>query len=522
MSAPWWQSAVIYQIYPRSFQDSDGDGIGDLKGIVRRIEHLVWLGVDAVWVCPFYPSPMVDFGYDIVDYCDVDPLFGTLADFDALVAALHAHGLRVILDFVPNHSSSRHPWFLDSRAARRSAKRDWYVWRDARSDGAPPSNWTDNTGHSAWEWDGATSQFYYHRFLVEQPDLNWRNPEVAEEMARVLRFWLARGVDGFRVDAATSLVEDDLLRDEPAAADCPDMRSRLLSRRAFTRDRPETHAAIAAMRGAMRDYPEAVLIGETHLRPARLVEYYDGKDDGFHLPFNFELIHTPWNARQVEAAIDRYMIELPRGACPNWVLGNHDVRRVASRIGLEQARTAAILVLTLEGTPFIYNGEELGLTDVPLDEGEHRDPAGTRGGRGRDAQRNPMPWDASHAGGFTTGAPWLALGEENRNRHAALQREEPHSMLNLYAALIRLRRDEPAFRSGKYLPCAERGDVLAYQRCGPGRRFHVALNLGPEEQRASLPANGKILISTVPDRDDRTGRQLTLSPHEGVVVELES
>ena len=361
---PWWQGAVIYQVYPRSFQDTDGDGIGDLPGVIRRLDHLVWLGIDAVWLSPFYTSPMRDFGYDIADFRDVDPVFGTLEDFDRLVAEAHARNIRLILDFVPNHTSDQHPWFVESRSSRENPKRDWYVWKNGRDVG-PPNGWMSTFGGSAWQHDPASGQFYYHAFLEEQPDLNWRHPDVQEAMHAVMRFWLDRGVDGFRVDAITYLVEDDLLREDPPLSlrgeGAP---ARAGVRHVFTADRPETHERVAGMREVVDRYGDRVLIGEAHLPVALVMRYYGLDRPGFHLPFNFILLHTDWDARTVEAAIDQYLNMIPGFCWPNWVLGNHDEPRVASRIGQDQARVAAMLAFTIGGTPFVYNGEELGLEDV--------------------------------------------------------------------------------------------------------------------------------------------------------------
>src|SRR5690242_12208501 len=292
----WWQRGVIYQIYPRSFQDTDGNGVGDLKGISARLDYLSWLGIDAIWISPIYPSPMADFGYDIRDYCNVDPLFGSLDDFDELVASAHARALKLILDFVPNHTSDQHPWFAESRSSRSNPKRDWYIWRDGTGENTPPNNWLSHFGGSAWSFDKPTSQHYYHAFLPAQPDLNWRNPELRAAMYDVMRFWLQRGVDGFRVDAVTNLVEDELLRDDPPNPDyrpgkLPDARIR----RVFTKDRPETHQYIGDMRDVTDEFGDRVLIGEVHLPLARAMAYYGGQRPYFHLPFNFQLLESPWD-----------------------------------------------------------------------------------------------------------------------------------------------------------------------------------------------------------------------------------
>jgi alpha-glucosidase len=331
---PWWQRAVIYQIYPRSFQDTNGDGIGDLDGIRSRLHHLVELGVNAIWISPIYPSPMADFGYDVSDHRDIDPIFGSLDDFDRLIGEARASGLKVILDFVPNHTSDQHPWFRESRGTRESPKRDWYIWRGSKPDGSPPSNWLSEFGGPAWTLDPVTGQFYYHAYLPEQPDLNWRNPEVRAAMLDVLRFWFERGVDGFRVDAIHHLFEDEGLRDNPPN---PERREGMSPAqrviRAHTMDQPEVHEAIAAMRRVADEYGDRLLIGEAYLPFDRLMAYYGVDLTGFHLPFNFELIFTPWQPTAITALVAAYEAALPEGAWPNWMLGNHDRSRVASRIG---------------------------------------------------------------------------------------------------------------------------------------------------------------------------------------------
>lgn len=520
--ALWWQSAVIYQVWPRSFQDSDGDGVGDLPGITARLDHLVALGVDAVWISPFYPSPMADFGYDVADHCDVDPAFGTLADFDRLVAAAHDRGLRVILDYVPNHTADTHPWFAESRSSRASPKRDWYIWRDPAPDGGPPNNWLSEFGGAAWTLDEATGQYFYHAYLPQQPDLNWRNPAVRDAMLDVLRFWLDRGVDGFRVDAIHHLIEDADFRDNPPNPDWhPGLSPARRVLRARTTDQPEVHEAVAAMRRVSDGYPgDRLLIGEAYLPIDRLMAYYGAEGAGFHLPFNFHLLATPWDATAIADLIARYEAALPPGAWPNWVLGNHDRSRVASRIGAAEARVAAMLLLTLRGTPTLYQGEELGLTDVPIPPDRVRDPWERRVpglGLGRDPVRTPMPWEDAPHGGFTAGAPWLPAGEEHRALNAAAQARDPRSMLGLYRAMLQLRRREAALALGPVTAVEAAGAVLRYERHDPadGRRLLVALNLGDAEQ--PLGARGTPLLSTHGD----AGSPLALRPQEGLVLLLD-
>jgi alpha-glucosidase len=413
----WWQLGIIYQLYPRSFRDSNDDGIGDLPGVIERLDYLKWLGIDALWLSPIHPSPMKDFGYDISDYLDIDPLFGTLADFDALVVKAHERGLRIILDFVPNHTSDQHPWFVESRSSRHNLKRGWYIWRDPASDGGPPNNWLSRFGGSAWAWDAATGQYYYHAYLEEQPDLNWRNPEVKTAMFEVLRFWLDRGVDGFRVDAIKQLIEDEQLRSNPPN---PDYRSGQSPYRQwlplYTTDQPEVHDILIQMRRVLDEYAERMMMAEIYDLPLdRLMAYYGAEGKEAHMPFNFELIRLPWDARVIAAGIAAYEAALPLYGWPNWVLGNHDQPRIASRVGPAQARVAAMLLLTLRGTPTLYYGDEIGMQDVEIPPGLMQDPweknvPGLR--LGRDPARTPMQWDKSLNAGFTQGRPWLPVARD--------------------------------------------------------------------------------------------------------------
>jgi alpha-glucosidase len=350
----WWQRGIIYQVYPRSFMDANGDGVGDLAGIKARLDDLQWLGIDAIWISPIYPSPRVDFGYDICDYCNIDPIFGTLDDFDALLAEAHGRGLKVILDLVPNHTSDQHPWFIESRSSRDNPKRDWYLWREPAPGGGPPNNWRSHFGGPGWTFDENTGQYYYHTYFKEQPELNWRNPEVQAAMFEVMRFWLNRGVDGFRIDVIWRLLKDPQFRDNPPNPDfTPGHNPYYELLPTYTGDLPEVHAVIAAMRRVVDEYPERVMIGEIYLPSERLMTYYGPGGMGVHLPYNFQLIELPWDARVIRPAINAYEAMLPAHGWPNWVLGNHDRHRIASRVGAAQARVAAMLLLTLRGTPTI-------------------------------------------------------------------------------------------------------------------------------------------------------------------------
>ena len=523
---PWWQTGVVYQVYPRSFQDTNADGVGDLPGILPRLDHLVSLGVDALWISPIYPSPMADFGYDVSDYCSVHPIFGSLEDFDRLIAAAHDRGLKLILDFVPNHSSDQHPWFLESRSSRTNPKRDWYIWRDAKPDGSPPTNWMSEFGGPAWTWDEATGQYYYHAYLEEQPDLNWRNPDVQQAMLEALRFWFERGVDGFRVDAIHHLFEDEQLRDNPINKDWLEGMSpsrRLI--RAHTMDQPEVHETIAAMRCVAETFEDRVMIGEAYLPIDRLMAYYGVDLTGFHLPFNFHLLSTPWQPTAVAALIEAYEAALPPGAWPNWVLGNHDRSRLASRLGLRQTRVAAMLLLTLRGTPTIYQGEEIGMMDVPIPPERVQDPweRNVPGlGLGRDPERTPMQWDAGANAGFSAAEPWLPIAPDADTVNVAAQAADSTSTLALYQALTRLRRSEPALSVGDYRPGRADETVLTYERHHGGRRLIVTLNMSGQAQFLSgLPA-GRLLVSTALDRaGEPTNGDLALMPDEGCVIALD-
>jgi len=523
----WWKSGVIYQVYPRSFQDSNGDGVGDLSGIVERLDYVAWLGIDAIWISPVYPSPMADFGYDVSDYKNIDRLFGTLADFDELLAALHARGLRLLLDFVPNHTSDRHPWFLDARRSRDDPKRDMYIWRDPAPDGGPPNNWLSDFGGSAWEWDEYTGQYYYHAFLKQQPDINWRNPEVRAAMYDVLRFWLDRGVDGFRVDVLWHLIKDEQFRDNPLNPDWkPGMPPHKKVVQLYSADRPEVHEIVSEMRDVLAEYGEdRLLIGEIYLPVARLVAYYGRELGGAHVPFNFHLIQATWNARSLEREIREYEAALPEGGWPNWVLSNHDKPRIAARVGPEQARVAAMLLLTLRGTPTIYYGDEIGMTNVEIPPEKIRDPFELNlpgHGFGRDPQRTPMQWSSGRNGGFTAGSPWLPLAPDARQVNVEVATNEPRSMLSLYRRLLALRRESMALSMGRYLPVEASGDVLAYAREGVSGKLVVALNLGPEPARVPIPWRCRILLSTHDDREgERVRAPLRLRGDEGVVAVVE-
>ncbi|MCM2375040.1 alpha-amylase family glycosyl hydrolase [Aporhodopirellula aestuarii] len=520
----WWETGVIYQIYPRSFQDSNADGVGDLGGIERRLDYLVSLGIDAIWMSPIYPSPMADFGYDVADYCDIDPIFGDLHAFDHLLAAVHARGLKLLLDFVPNHSSDQHPWFVESRSSRDNPKRDWYIWRDPSPDGGPPNNWISDFGGSSWEWDATTQQFYLHAFLPQQPDLNWRHPELRDAMMGVLRFWFDRGVDGFRMDVLWHIVKDVDLRDNPINPNWTPIRTqrdRLIQ--LHSTDQPEAHEIAAEFRALADSYGDRVLIGEISLPNERLARWFGTKErPQVHLPVNFHLIESEWNAESLAQMITDYDASLPEFGWPNWVLGSHDARRIAARVGDAQSRVAAMLLLTLRGTPTLYQGDEIGIGEVPIPRDRVRDPQDLRQpdlGIGRDRSRTPMPWNDSAHAGFSTVDPWLPLNPDWRRRNVASQDQDPKSLLSLYQTLLALRRTHTALAIGALVNVESTGDVLSFVRQHDDERLLIVLNIGNHSQTLPIPnetVNAKLQCSTAaPQTLDGT-----LAPNEGLILQL--
>ncbi len=530
-SYKWWQRGVIYQIYPRSFQDSSGNGIGDLDGIIQRLDHLNdgtpnSLGIDAIWISPFYPSPMADFGYDVSDYCNVHPMFGSLESFDRLVQAAHQRGIRVIIDYVPNHTSDQHPWFIESSSSRDNPKREWYIWRNGRADGSPPNNWGSFFGGPAWSYHEPTGQYYLHQFLREQPELNWRNPEVRAAMFDVLHFWLARGVDGFRMDVIGLILKDPELRDNPPNPHLPpdllpnDVAAR--TRMVHNLDQDDVHEILRQMRQLLDSYGDCVAIGELWGPLERWVRYYGVQGEGLHLPFNFRLMdEANWTAESVRASVDEMEAALPPFAWPNYVLGNHDRIRLATRFGGQaQARLAAMLLLTLRGTPTLYYGDELGLENGVIPPEKLQDPQGINLGaaRSRDVARTPMQWDASAYAGFSTTEPWLPVSADYETRNVTAQTAVPTSILNLYRQLIWLRRGSEALAVGAYQPVDAPTGCFCYWRSVPNERRLIALNFSDQTQPVHGLANGRILLSTHLDRHDRVTAVLTLRPWEGLII----
>jgi alpha-glucosidase len=516
----WWRSGVLYQIYVRSFSDSDGDGTGDLQGVIDRLDHLEWLGIDAIWLSPICPSPDADWGYDVSDFTGVHPEIGDLGMFDRLVAAAGRRDIRVILDLVPNHTSDQHPWFVESRSSRTSRYRDWYVWRDPKPDGGPPNNWVSSFGGPAWTWDQATGQYYLHNFLPEQPDLNWWSEEVREAFRDVLRFWLDRGVAGFRIDVANGLVKDASFRDNPSVTDADHPRVRALGLRpVYNLNRPEVHEVLRDWRKITDSYdPPGLLLGETWvLEMEPLMRFYGSGTDELHLTMNFPFMFSAYGS-DVRAVVEGTEAVLPEGAWPAWNGSNHDVGRFPTRWchgDHRRVRAALVMLVTLRGTPLLYYGDEIGMQEVPVPKERLRDPVGRRTwpDPGRDPGRTPMHWSPGPAGGFTTGEPWLPVGDAGAC-NVEEQEGDPGSVLRLCRDLIALRRDRPALRSGRYEPIGAPEGVWAWRR---GSDTAVAVNLSDRQIEVPLP--GRILLATDRERDGHGATEtLSLAPWEAAVL----
>lgn len=515
----WWRDAVLYQVYPRSYRDTDGDGVGDLPGVVASLDHLAWLGVDALWLNPVTPSPNADWGYDVEDYCDVDPELGTLADLDRLVAEAARRGIRVLLDLVPNHTSRRHPWFRDALAG--GPHRDWYVWASPAPDGGPPNNWLSAFGGPAWTLDEASGEYYLHGFLPEQPDLNWWREEVREAFDGILRFWFDRGIAGFRIDVAHRIVKDRELRDNPPLRDDDHPHVRALGQRqTYTANRPELHAVLQRWRRLAEEYdPPRLLLGESYvLDPLELASFY-GDLDELQLAFNFLFVHAELEAPELARVVRETEAALPDGAWPVWTASNHDAGRLATRwcAGDERrVRCALVLLLTLRGTPVLGYGDEIGLPDGEVPRERVLDPVGIRAWPrpGRDPGRTPMQWTAAPGAGFTAHPEraWLPIGDAGACNVEA-QRRDARSVLHLCRDLIALRRSSAALRRSPYEPLAVRDGLWAWRR---GGGTAVAVNLA-DEPAACPEVRGTVAISTGRDRDGSRfdGR---LAPWEAVVV----
>ena len=500
----WWKHGVIYHIYPRSFMDSNGDGIGDIQGIISKLNYLVDLGIDGIWLSSVFLSPMVDFGYDVSDYRQIDPVYGTLEDFKMLVEKSHSLGLGIITDMILNHTSDQHPWFLESRASTGNPKRDWYIWKDGNN-GGPPNNWKTAVAGSAWEFDETTGQYYCHSFFKEQPDLNWRNPALAGALFKELEFWLDFGVDGFRLDVINFIVKDKIFRNNPYFFGIP-----LFQRHIFTRNRPKSHKIVRELRNLVDQYKDRVIVGEIYTLPpgnSRIAASYLANGSGMHMAFDFSLIFRNWNARKYFECIHEGYRHIPERGWPCNVLSNHDLFRSIDRFPwrrhkVEKAKVAAALLLTLKGTPFIYYGEEIGMRNSRIRYRDIQDPLGKRFWpffSGRDKARTPMQWNSGENAGFTAVRPWLPVNADAIKRNVENQEKDRKSLLNFYRLLIKIRKSHPALQHGRWVPLITgQNGILAYARIYNDQRIVVILNFTGRKKRIFLPEHnfGYVLFST--------------------------
>lgn len=526
----WHEGAIIYQIYPRSFFDAKGTGVGNLAGIVDKLDYLAGskdsLGITAIWISPIYTSPMADFGYDVANYTDIDPIFGNLSDFKNLVSEAHKRHIKVILDFVPNHSSSEHPWFIESKSSLANPKRDWYVWRQPKPDGSPPNNWLSVFGGSAWELSKETNEYYLHSFLAKQPDLNWDNPEVREAMKYAMRFWLDLGVDGFRVDAVDWLSKDVQLRDDPVA-NHHDTASPEYGKLEHTHSREGARLfdRLNEMADVLKEYDDRFMITEAHPETQNKIQgylrYYNSIDPHLSAPFNFEGIHLPWKAQQFRNFVDKFQGAMKQSYTPIYTVGNHDESRIASRVGRPAARTAAMMLLTLPGLPFIYYGDELGMTDVAVTDKQIRDPF-SEPGKGRDPQRTPMQWNDSDNAGFTSGIPWLPVAPDYSDVNVATQSHDGSSFLRLYKSLIHFRNQSTALKSGTYHSIEVAGNIFGYERDDGTNKLLVLLNFSEKSQKIAIEnLRGTIELSTYLDNKGMVvNEQMELRPNEGLLIRV--
>lgn len=520
----WWKVANFYHIYIMSFADSNGDGIGDLPGVTQHLDYLKWLGIDAIWLSPFYSTPLKDNGYDVKNYFEVDPVFGTMDDFQELIKQSHSKGLKVILDFVPNHTSEEHPWFIESRKDTTNSKRDWYIWQNPNPKGGPPNNWISLAGGSGWELDPKTKQYYYHSFLKHQPDLNWRNTEVQEAIFQAMRFWLEKGVDGFRVDLMGFLIKDRFFRNNPPNTNHDtDSGSNYPLSPVFSSHHREVNSLIAKMRKLVDSYKEKVLLGEVYLSIDELLHYHANSEEGAHLPGNFLLVMEDWKASAIFEEICNYESSLQEESWPNWVLSNHDYPRIASKIGRNQAKVAAFLMLTSRGTPIIYYGDEIGMQDTCIAKNEIKDLAEAK----RDPHRTPMQWSSESNAGFTKGKPWLEVATDFKTYNVEEEKKNPDSFLTLYRKLLLLRKQEPVLVNGLFIPVGIEGSILSYIRkdMETEEAFLIVCNLKPKAAVFEIPEyfgiKGKIVFGTHSDREgELIGKEIKVRGDEALLAKI--
>ncbi len=516
---------VVYQIYPRSFKDTNNDGVGDLPGITQNLDYIRTLGVDAVWICPFYPSPMVDFGYDIKDYTNVDPLFGTLADFDQLIVEAHQRGIKIIIDLVINHTSDQHPWFIEAQASRDNPKRNWYVWHEGKSDSTPPNNWLSAFGGSAWEYEQQTGQYYLHSFAKQQPDLNWDNPEVRAAIKGIMQFWLARGVDGFRVDAVDFLAKDTVFRDDPAnptfqpGTDMPyDSLLHIYSKRQY-----RLFKYLQELADVLLAHPGKCMFLEArpHAIPdlAWYQQYYEHVNPQVSAPFNLQYVHKAWQINDFKDSINDFQGTMRPGDAPVYVLGNHDSNRLATRFGMRATFAAAVMELTLPGVAVIYYGEELGMRNCFIDSKDALDimEKGVPGaGFNRDPARTPMQWSAEQNAGFSSAKPWLPINEDYLQTNVAVESQNPQSLLAVYRWLINFRHRSKAISQGMYTPLeVHNPQVFGFMRTFGEERIATVINFSPKDT-VPLEVKDAIIFSTY----GKDARPHELQPLEARIMQL--
>ncbi len=528
----WTSVNALYQIYPRSFFDTNTDGVGDLRGIIKKLPYLKGepdsLGVDAIWISPVYPSPMADFGYDISDYCDIHPVFGSLEDFKLLLSEAHKRGIKVMMDFVPNHTSDQHPWFIDALSSRTSDKRDYYVWRDPKPDGSPPNNWLSLFGGSMWQRDDASGQYYLHSFLKEQPDLNWDNPRVREEMKKVLKFWLELGVDGFRADAVWHMAKDDQLRDNPTNKKFNGSKDDYGSLiHTHSRYGPKLFEYLKELTEVLAEYKDRIMVFENYPDPSlgdvmhQYRQFYDVQP-GIGMPFNFEAMFLPWDADEFAKFMERFQKMLRPNDTPVYCLSNHDQSRIVTRFGLEQARLIAIMLLTQPGLPTIYYGDEIGMADGKILPHQIQDPSGKQNAMGgRDPQRTPMQWSIGKHAGFTAHIPWLPVAKNADQYNVALEQRDTDSFLSLYKTLLRIRSQDDTLIKGDFRPLhRHHKEILAYERKGKSSHYLVLLNFSDTVQTAFASYTGRVVCSSHPAQKPLISPdgEIELAPYEGVVI----
>lgn len=523
----WWKHGVIYHIYPRSFYDSNSDGIGDIEGVIQKLDYLADLGISAIWLSPIYDSPNHDFGYDVRDYRKIHPTFGTLNDFKKLLSEAHKRGIRIIMDMIMNHTSIHHPWFVESSSSKNNPKRDWYIWKNAKN-GKAPNNWKSAFIGSAWEWHEESGQYYMHSFLKEQADLNWRNEEMEKAFFKEIKYWLDLGVDGLRLDVVNLIIKDKKFRDNPPVF-------RFINRQVqlYTRNRPASYKIVRKLRKLLDKYEDKMAVGEIYTTPPGspdVAASYLGKgDDALHLTFDFSLIFRRWNARSYYLAIRRWMNFIPKKGWPCFVFSNHDLHRSINRLGVganknEKAKITATLLLTMKGTPFIYYGEEIGMPNVKIDRKDIMDPLGKRYWpiySGRDSARTPMRWTSEANAGFSKVRPWLPIGDDYEEVNVEQQKAEADSIFKVYKRLMKLRNENEILQKGKWVPVLKgQKGVLAYYRDFKKERILVALNFTAKTKNiyANNGSIWKVLFSTHRDENDFLCRKTELEPYEALVL----